>query len=110
MASPYWENTVFLVVADHDSRVFGKNMVPIGNFHIPGLILGGGIESRCSGTFGGGAPKAGNGDSLGFCGNRLAVDHRALTRAAFTTPATTAPASTAPATGDLGARCCTARA
>lgn len=46
MASPYWEDTVFLVVADHDSRVFGKNMVPIGNFHIPGLILGGGIPVR----------------------------------------------------------------
>lgn len=46
MASPYWENTVFLVVADHDSRVFGKDMVPIANFHIPGLILGGGIAPR----------------------------------------------------------------
>ena len=49
MASPYWEDTVFLVVADHDSRVFGKNMVPIGNFHIPGLILGGGIPVRRDG-------------------------------------------------------------
>lgn len=46
MASPYWDDTVFLVVADHDSRVFGKNLVPIGNFHIPGLILGGGIQPR----------------------------------------------------------------
>lgn len=46
MASPYWNDTVFLVVADHDSRVFGKNLVPISNFHIPGLILGGGIAPR----------------------------------------------------------------
>jgi phosphoglycerol transferase MdoB-like AlkP superfamily enzyme len=46
MASPYWDDTVFLVVADHDSRVFGKNLVPISNFHIPGLILGGGIAPR----------------------------------------------------------------
>ncbi len=46
MASPYWNDTVFLVVADHDSRAFGKNLVPISNFHIPGLILGGGIAPR----------------------------------------------------------------
>jgi phosphoglycerol transferase MdoB-like AlkP superfamily enzyme len=46
MASPYWNDTVFLVVADHDSRVFGKNLVPISNFHIPGLILGGGVAPR----------------------------------------------------------------
>lgn len=41
MASAYWKDTVFLVVADHDSRVFGKDLVPIDNFHIPALILGG---------------------------------------------------------------------
>lgn len=46
MASPYWKDTVFLVVADHDSRVFGKDLVPIANFHIPGLILGAGIAPR----------------------------------------------------------------
>lgn len=46
MASPYWRDTVFLIVADHDSRVFGQDLVPIGNFHIPGLILGGGIAAR----------------------------------------------------------------
>lgn len=38
-------------------------------FTNPVPILGAGIESRCSGSFGGGAPKAGNGDTLGFCGN-----------------------------------------
>jgi len=46
MNSPYWENTVFLVVADHDSRVLGQDLVPIDNFHIPGLILGADIEPR----------------------------------------------------------------
>lgn len=46
MASSYWDDTVFLIVADHDSRVFGKNLVPISNFHIPGLILGGGITPQ----------------------------------------------------------------
>ena len=40
---PYWNDTVFLVVADHNSRVFGADLVPIEHFHIPGLILGGGI-------------------------------------------------------------------
>ena len=46
IASPYWKDTVFLVVADHDSRVFGKDLVPIANFHIPGLILGADIAPR----------------------------------------------------------------
>lgn len=46
MASAYWDDTVFLVVADHDSRVFGRTLVPVEDFHIPGLILGGGIAPR----------------------------------------------------------------
>jgi len=41
--SPYWNDTVFLVVADHDSRVLGHDLVPIENFHIPALLLGAGI-------------------------------------------------------------------
>jgi phosphoglycerol transferase MdoB-like AlkP superfamily enzyme len=43
-SKPYWNDTVFLVVADHNSRVFGAELVPIEHFHIPGLILGGGIS------------------------------------------------------------------
>ena len=35
----YWQNTVFLVVADHDVRVFGSEPVPLKSFHIPGVIL-----------------------------------------------------------------------
>lgn len=46
MASPYWKDTVFLIVADHDSRVLGQDLVPIANFHIPGLILGADIVPR----------------------------------------------------------------
>jgi len=38
--SNYWDDTVFLVVADHDARVHKANLVPISNFHIPGLIIG----------------------------------------------------------------------
>ncbi|AGH44997.1 sulfatase [Paraglaciecola psychrophila 170] len=39
---PYWKDTVFLVVADHDARALGRDLVPIKNFHIPGVILNSG--------------------------------------------------------------------
>ena len=42
----YWRDTVFLIVADHDNRVYGDSLVPIKKFHIPGLILGADIEPR----------------------------------------------------------------
>ena len=42
--SGYWDDTVFLVVADHNSRVYGDELIPIDRFHIPGLILGGSIQ------------------------------------------------------------------
>lgn len=45
-ASPYWQDTLFLVVADHDIRVRGDDLVPIRHFHIPGLILGADIQPR----------------------------------------------------------------
>ena len=45
-ASSYWDNTVFLVVSDHNSRVKGAHLVPIERFHIPAAILGSGIEPR----------------------------------------------------------------
>ncbi|MDG6313831.1 LTA synthase family protein [Glaesserella parasuis] len=44
--SNYWKDTVFLVIADHDSRVAGDSLVPIKHFHIPALILGEHIEPR----------------------------------------------------------------
>ncbi|WP_348687034.1 LTA synthase family protein [Rheinheimera aquimaris] len=40
MKSPYWQDTLFLVVADHDNRVYGSNLIPVEKFRIPGLILG----------------------------------------------------------------------
>lgn len=43
---PYWDNTYFLVVADHDTRVFGASLVPVSKYHIPGLILGPDIEPQ----------------------------------------------------------------
>jgi phosphoglycerol transferase MdoB-like AlkP superfamily enzyme len=45
-SSDYWDRTVFLIVADHNSRVYGADLVPIERFHIPGLILGAMIEPR----------------------------------------------------------------
>ena len=44
--SPYWDSTVFLIIADHSDRVYGSELVPINKFRIPGLILGGGIEPQ----------------------------------------------------------------
>ena len=44
--SEYWQNTLFLVIADHDSRVGGASLVPIPRFHIPGVIVGEGIAAR----------------------------------------------------------------
>jgi phosphoglycerol transferase MdoB-like AlkP superfamily enzyme len=37
-ASAYYANTVFVVVADHNIRVYGDDAVPIAGFHIPALI------------------------------------------------------------------------
>ncbi|MCK9509809.1 MAG: LTA synthase family protein [Pigmentiphaga sp.] len=45
-AAPYWQDTLFLVIADHDSRAGGASLVPVHNFHIPALLLGAGIEPR----------------------------------------------------------------
>lgn len=44
--SSYWKDTLFLIVADHDARVGGSDLVPIDNFRIPGLILGEGIQPK----------------------------------------------------------------
>jgi len=44
--SEYWKDTLFLVVADHDSRVYGDTLVPIKHFQIPALITGLGGEIK----------------------------------------------------------------
>ena len=41
----YYKDTVFVVIADHNIRVYGDDAVPINMFHIPALILGEGIEA-----------------------------------------------------------------
>jgi phosphoglycerol transferase MdoB-like AlkP superfamily enzyme len=42
--SNYWKNTLFLIVADHNSRVYGAEILPVKRFHIPALILGADIK------------------------------------------------------------------
>lgn len=42
----YWRDTIFLIVADHDNRVYGNSLVPIKKFHIPGLILGADVKPK----------------------------------------------------------------
>ena len=41
----YWRDTVFLVIADHNSRVYGDSDFPVERFRIPALILGGPVSS-----------------------------------------------------------------
>lgn len=36
----YYKNTIFLVIADHNTRTYGDHLVPINKFHIPALIIG----------------------------------------------------------------------
>ena len=40
----YYKDTIFVVVADHNVRVYGNSMVPIDMFQIPAVILGEGIK------------------------------------------------------------------
>ncbi|UXK08781.1 LTA synthase family protein [Shewanella putrefaciens] len=42
----YWKDTIFIVVADHDSRVVGADLVPVSRFRIPGLIIGDGVTPK----------------------------------------------------------------
>ncbi|WP_232227100.1 MULTISPECIES: LTA synthase family protein [Flavobacterium] len=36
----YYKNTIFVIIADHNTRTYGKHLVPIHKFHIPALIIG----------------------------------------------------------------------
>ncbi len=44
--SKYWENTLFLIVADHVDKTGGQSLVEINKFHIPALILGADIKPQ----------------------------------------------------------------
>ena len=45
-ASSYWNDTIFVIVADHDSRAYGNQLVPIDHFRIPAVIFGGGVKPK----------------------------------------------------------------
>ncbi|MDV2857532.1 LTA synthase family protein [Oceanimonas sp. CAM02] len=47
--SDYWQDTLFLVVADHDSRTYGPELVPVPHFRVPALLLGEDIAPRRDG-------------------------------------------------------------
>ena len=44
--APYWRDTLFLIVADHDARVSGEDLVPIDRFRVPALLTGPGVPTR----------------------------------------------------------------
>jgi len=43
---PYYKDTIFVVIADHNIRVYGDDVVPIDMFHIPAVIIGEGVVSK----------------------------------------------------------------
>lgn len=44
--SPYYANTVFVVVADHNVRVYGDDVVPVSTFRIPAVVHVPGLPPR----------------------------------------------------------------
>jgi phosphoglycerol transferase MdoB-like AlkP superfamily enzyme len=42
----YYKDTVFVVAADHNVRVYGDDLVPVNMFHIPALIVSDGIKPQ----------------------------------------------------------------
>ena len=42
----YWHNTLFVIVADHDNRVYGNSLVPVHKFQIPALMLGADLKPK----------------------------------------------------------------
>jgi phosphoglycerol transferase MdoB-like AlkP superfamily enzyme len=42
----YYKDTVFVIVADHNVRVYGDDLIPVNMFHIPALIVTEGIKAQ----------------------------------------------------------------
>ncbi|WP_431134993.1 LTA synthase family protein [Psychroserpens mesophilus] len=40
----YYDETVFIVISDHNTRTWGKDLIPVNKFHIPALIIAPNIE------------------------------------------------------------------
>ncbi|ABB43600.1 Sulfatase [Sulfurimonas denitrificans DSM 1251] len=43
---PYYKDTIFVIVADHNVRVYGNDLIPVDMFHIPALILGADVKPQ----------------------------------------------------------------
>jgi phosphoglycerol transferase MdoB-like AlkP superfamily enzyme len=43
-AEEFYKNTIFVILADHDSRAYGNEIVPVKRYHIPAVIIGGPVE------------------------------------------------------------------
>jgi phosphoglycerol transferase MdoB-like AlkP superfamily enzyme len=41
----FWQDTLFIVIADHGARVYGSETLPIRSYQIPCLVLGDGIAA-----------------------------------------------------------------
>jgi len=44
----YYKNTVFIIIADHNTRTWGNDLIPVNKFHIPALIIAPNIEPNIS--------------------------------------------------------------
>ncbi len=42
----YYKDTVFVILSDHNVRVYGDDVVPVDMFHVPGLILADGVTPQ----------------------------------------------------------------
>ncbi|MBD3801484.1 MAG: LTA synthase family protein, partial [Campylobacterales bacterium] len=42
----YYDDTVFMILADHNVRTYGDDLVPVPKYRIMGMILGGGIKPQ----------------------------------------------------------------
>ncbi|MFD2823813.1 LTA synthase family protein [Lacinutrix iliipiscaria] len=40
----YYNNTVFIIIADHNTRTWGDDLIPVNKFHIPALIIAPNID------------------------------------------------------------------
>jgi phosphoglycerol transferase MdoB-like AlkP superfamily enzyme len=42
----YYSSTVFLIIADHSTRLIGQGLIPVEKFHIPGIIIAPHLKHR----------------------------------------------------------------
>ena len=42
----YFDDTVFMIIADHNVRTYGDDLIPVNMYQIMGMILGGGVEPQ----------------------------------------------------------------